>query len=50
MRRAEPVIEESGSVEDVRHLRPMALLHELVREGEQRRGGGAGHRHRTVAS
>ena len=32
MRQAEPVIEESGVVEDVHHLRLMALLHELVRE------------------
>ena len=32
MRTARPVIEESGRVEDVHHLRLMALLHELVRE------------------
>ena len=32
MRQGEPVIEEGGSVEDVHHLRLMALLHELVRE------------------
>ena len=32
MRQGEPVIEESRAVEDVHHLRLMALLHELVRE------------------
>ena len=32
MRHAEPVIKDSRSVEDVHHLRLMALLHELVRE------------------
>ena len=32
MRQAEPVIEDSRAVEDVHHLRVMALLHELVRE------------------
>ena len=32
MRTARPVIKESGRVEDVHHLRLMALLHELVRE------------------
>ena len=32
MRNMEPVIEDSGVVEDVHHLRLMALLHELVRE------------------
>ena len=32
MRNVEPVIEESRVVEDVHHLRLMALLHEMVRE------------------
>ena len=32
MRNVGPVTEESGVVEDVHHLRLMALLHELVRE------------------
>ncbi len=51
MRPAEPVIEESGSVEDVHHLRLMALLHELVR-GKGNRGAASalGIDPRTVAS
>ena len=32
MRNVEPVIEEGGSVEDVHHLRLVALLHDLVRK------------------
>ena len=32
MRNMEPVIEESGRVEDLHHLRLMAVLHELVRK------------------
>ena len=51
MRQAEPVIEESGSVEDVHHLRLMALLHELVREKGNRGAASAlGIDPRTVAS
>ena len=51
MRQAEPVIEESGSVEDVHHLRLMALLHELVREKGNRGAAFAlGIDPRTVAS
>ena len=36
MREADPVIEESGSVEDIHRLRLMALLYQLVREKESR--------------
>ena len=32
LREPEPLMEESGSVEDLHHLRLMALLHELVRK------------------
>ena len=32
MSQTEPVIEDSRAVEDLHHLRLMALLHELVRE------------------
>ena len=51
MRQAGPVIEESRVVEDVHHLRLMALLHELVRE-KGNRGAAAvlGIYPRTVAS
>ena len=51
MRQTEPVIEDSGVVEDVHHLRLMALLHELVRE-KGNRGAAAvlGIDPRTVAS
>ena len=51
MRNVEPVIEEGGSVEDVHHLRLMALLHDLVRK--KGNGGAAsvlGIDPRTVAS
>ena len=46
MRQVEPVIKESGSVEDVHYLRLIALLHDLVRQGggEQGSGVGVGHR------
>ena len=51
MRSVEPVIKESGSVEDVHHLRLMALLHELVREKGNRGAAQAlGIDPRTVAS
>ena len=51
MRQTEPVIEDSGSVEDVHHLRLMALLHELVREKGNRGAASAlGIDPRTVAS
>ena len=51
MRQGEPVIEESRVVEDVHHLRLMALLHELVREKENRGAASAlGLDPRTVAS
>ena len=51
MRQTEQVIEDSGVVEDVHHLRLMALLHELVRE-KGNRGAAAvlGIDPRTVAS
>ena len=51
MRGTEPVIEDSGVVEDVHHLRLMALLHELVRE-KGNRGAAAtlGIDPRTVSS
>ena len=51
MRQTEPVIEDSGVVEDVHHLRLMALLHELVRD-KGNRGAAAvlGIDPRTVAS
>ena len=44
MRNMEPVIEESGSMEDVHHLRLMAVLHELVRKKGQWSGASVGHR------
>ena len=51
MRQAEPVIEESRVVEDVHHLRLMALLHELVREnGNRGAASELGLDPRTVAS
>ena len=51
MRQAEPFIEESRVVEDVHHLRLMALLHELVREKGNRGAASAlGLDPRTVAS
>ena len=51
MRQGEPVIEESRVVEDVHHLRLMALLHELVREKGNRGAASAlGLDPRTVAS
>ena len=51
MRQAEPVIEDSSVVEDVHHLRLMALLHELVREKGNRGAALAlGIDPRTVAS
>ena len=51
MRQTAPVIEESGSVENVYHLRLMALLHELVREKGNRGAASAlGIDPRTVAS
>ena len=51
MRQGEPVIEESRAVEDVHHLRLMALLHELVREKGNRGAASAlGLDPRTVAS
>ena len=51
MRQTEPVIEDSGVVEDVHHLRLMALLHELVREKGNRGAAAAlGIDPRTVAS
>ena len=51
MRQAGPIIKESGSVEDLHHLRLMALLHELVREKGNRGAASAlGIDHRTVAS
>ena len=40
----EPVIEDSGSVEDVHHLWLMALLQELVPEKGNRGGVCVGHR------
>ena len=47
----EPFIEESRVVEDVHHLRLMALLHELVREKGNRGAASAlGLDPRTVAS
>ena len=51
MRRTEPVFEDSGVVEDVHHLRLMALLCELVRE-KGNRGAAAtlGIDPRTVSS
>ena len=51
MRNVEPVIEESRVVEDVHHLRLMALLHELAREKGNRGAAAAlGLDPRTVAS
>ena len=51
MRQAAPVIAESRVVEDVHHLRLMALLHELVREKGNRGAAAAlGIDPRTVAS
>ena len=51
MRGSEPVIEDSGVVEDVHHLRLMALLHELVREKGNRGAAAAlGTDPRTVSS
>ena len=51
MRQAGPIVKESGSVEDLHHLRLMALLHELVREKGNRGAASAlGIDHRTVAS
>ena len=51
MRNVESVIEESRNVEDVHHLRLMALLHELVREKGNRGAAEAlGLDPRTVAS
>ena len=51
MRQGEPIIEESRVVEDVHHLRLMALLHELVREKGNRGAASAlGLDPRTVAS
>ena len=51
MRQAEPVIEDSSVVEDVHHLRLMALLHELVLEKGNRGAASAlGLDPRTVAS
>ena len=51
MRHTEPVIEDSGSVEDVHHLWLMALLHELVREKGNRGAASAlGIDPRAVAS
>ena len=51
MRNVESVIEESRNVEDVHHLRLMALLHELVREKGNRGAALAlGIDPRTVAS
>ena len=51
MKNVEPVIEESGSVEDVHHLRLTALLHELVREkGNRGAASVLGIDPRTVAS
>ena len=51
MRGTEPVVEDSGVVEDVHHLRLMALLCELVRE-KRNRGAAAtlGIDPRTVSS
>ena len=51
MRHTEPVIEDSRSVEDVHHLRLMALLHELVRVKRNKGTAAAlGIDPRTVAS
>ena len=51
MRQAGPIVKESGSVEDLHHLRLMALLHELVREkGNRGAASVLGIDHRTVAS
>ena len=51
MRHTEPVIEDSRSVEDVHHLRLMALLHELVRvKGNKGTAAALGIDPRTVAS
>ena len=51
MRQAEPFVEESRVVENVHHLRLMALLHELVREKGNRGAASAlGIDPRTVAS
>ena len=51
MRNVEPVIEEGGSVEDVHHLRLMALLHDLVRKkGNRGAASVLGIDPRTVAS
>ncbi len=51
MRKTEPVIEDSGVVEDVHHLRLMALLQELAREKGKRGAARAlGIDPRTVAS
>ena len=51
MRNVEPVIEESGSVEDVHHLQLMALFHELVRKkGHRGAASVLGIDPRTVAS
>ena len=51
MRQGEPVIEESRSVEDVHHLRLMALLYEMVREkGNRGAASELGTAPRTLAS
>ena len=51
MTNVEPVIEEGGSVEDVHHLRLMALLHDLVRKkGNRGAASVLGIDPRTVAS
>ena len=51
MRNVEPVIEEGGSVEDVHHLRLVALLHDLVRKkGNRGAASVLGIDPRTVAS
>ena len=47
----QPVIEDSGVVEDVHRLRITALLHGPVREkGNRVKAAGAGHRPQDVAS
>ena len=51
MSQTEPVIEDSRAVEDLHHLRLMALLHELVREKSNRGAASVlGIDPRTVAS
>ena len=51
MSQTEPVIEDSRAVEDLHHLRLMALLHELVREkGNRGAASVLGIDPRTVAS